>query len=182
MSQLMEENFPPRKRKTENRSFRINSDVLKGLEDEAERKKVSVNTLVGQLLADYINVGRHRIRLGTLSMSTSAFKLIIAATSDQDIVEAGAVAGRSVPRAYVSTKWGEETTKNLMSFIRENASVTGLYDYSESPSTPGAITLTHPYGRKWSLYLSSFCEAAFDDAGGKVLSEISDQAVVLKLP
>ncbi|MGA2199538.1 MAG: hypothetical protein ABSG45_06340 [Nitrososphaerales archaeon] len=178
----MEENFPPRKRKTENRSFRISSEVLEGLEDEAERKKVSVNTLVNQLLADYINVRRHRLRLGSLSMSVTAFKLIIAATSDQDIIGAGATAGRSVPRAYASSKWGEESAKNVMSFIKENASVTGLYDYSESPNTPGAITLTHPFGRKWSLYLASFCEAAFEDAGEKVRSEVSDQAVVLKLP
>jgi predicted HicB family RNase H-like nuclease len=42
----MEENFASPKRKAENRSFRIDSGTLTGLEDEAARKKVSVNTLV----------------------------------------------------------------------------------------------------------------------------------------
>jgi len=177
----MEENFASQKRKTENRSFRIDSGTLKGLEDEAARKKVSVNTLVNQLLADYIEVGRHRKRLGTVSLSVSAFEHVLAAASDEDITRAGRVSGHSVPKAYALSKWGVESVPNVLNFIRENASVTSLYDYSESPSSPKTITLTHSFGKKWSLYLSSFFIAAFDDAGQKVVSEISDQVVGLKL-
>jgi hypothetical protein len=177
----MEENFASQKRKTENRSFRIDSGTLKGLEDEAARKKVSVNTLVNQLLADYIEVGRHRKRLGTVSLSVSAFEHVLAAASDEDITRAGRVSGHSVPKAYALSKWGVESVPNVLSFIRENASVTSLYDYSESPQSPKTITLTHSFGKKWSLYLSSFFIAAFEDADQKVVSEISDQAVGLKL-
>ncbi len=177
----MEETNPPRKRKTENRSFRIDSEVLRGLEEEAGRKQVSVNTLVNQLLADYIDVGRHRKRLGTVALSISAFELIIAAASDADIVQAGTMSGRNVPRAYALSKWGRDNPQYVLSFIRENASVTGLYDYSESPTSPKTITLTHQFGRKWSLYLASFFTAAFDDAGEKVQTEVSNQAVGLKL-
>ena len=177
----MEENFTSPKRKTENRSFRIDSGTLTGLEDEAARKKVSVNTLVNQLLADYIDVGRHRKRIGTVSLSLSAFERILTAVSDEDITHAGAISGHSVPKAYALSKWGVETIPNVLSFIRENASTTGLYDYSESPSSPKTISLTHSFGRKWSLYLSSFFIAAFEDAGQKAVSEISDQVVGLKL-
>ncbi len=177
----MEENFTPQKRKTENRSFRIDSAVLLGLEEEAARKKVSVNTLVNQLLADYIDVGRHRKRLGTISLSISAFERILAATSDEDIIAAGAASGHSVPKAYALGKWGHESVPNVLTFIRENASVTSLYDYSESSNSPKSITLTHPFGRKWSLYLSSFFVSAFQDAGQKVVAEISDQAIGLTL-
>src|SRR5271169_1967198 len=115
---VMDENFPQAKRKTDNRSFRINSDVLAGLEEEAGRKKVSVNTLVNQLLADYINVGRHRLRLGSLSLSISAFKLMIGALSDEDISKMAAISGRNIPRAYASSKWGTENADNVMSFIK----------------------------------------------------------------
>jgi hypothetical protein len=169
------------KRKTENRSFRIDGAVLTGLEEEARRKKVSVNTLVNQLLADYIDVGRHRIRLGTVSMSSTAFKMIIGAISDSDLVLAAVGAGKSTPRAYASEKWGQTSGPNVLTFIKENASVTALYDYSESPQSQKNITLTHPFGRKWSVYLSSFCVAAFKDAGQDIRTEISDQAVMLKL-
>jgi hypothetical protein len=177
----MEDSFAPAKRKTENRSFRIDSGTLTGLEEEASRKKVSVNTLVNQLLADYIDVGRHRKRLGTVSLSVSAFEHILATSSDDDIARAGGTSGHSVPKAYALSKWGVESVQNVLSFIRENASITGLYDYSESPSSPKTITLTHSFGKKWSLYLSSFFVAAFEDAGQKVVTEISDQAVGMKL-
>jgi hypothetical protein len=177
----MEENFASPKRKTENRSFRIDSGTLKGLEDEAARKMVSVNTLANQLLTDYIEVGRHRKRLGSVSLSVSAFERILAAASDEDITRAGRVSGHSVPKAYALSKWGVVSVPNVLSFIRENASTTALYDYSESPSSPKTITLTHSFGRKWSLYLSSFFVAAFEDAGQKVASEVSDQVIGLKL-
>jgi predicted DNA-binding ribbon-helix-helix protein len=173
---------PSVRRKTENRSFRIESAVLQGLEEEARRKKVSVNTFVNQLLANYIDVGRHRLRVGTVSLSTSAFKLLINELSDEYLMKAGKESGKSIPRAYASSKWGQDSTPNLLSFIRDNASITGLYDYSESSSTPRSITLTHPYGRKWSIFLSSFFLAAFEDTGPRPQTEISDQAVVIKMP
>ena len=34
-------------------------------------------------------------------------------------------------------------------------------------NSPKSITLTHPFGRKWSLYLSSFFVSAFQDTAGK---------------
>ncbi len=155
---------------------------MQGLEDEARRKKVSVNTFVNQLLADYIDVGRHRLRVGTISLSTSAFRLFIKELGDEYLAQAGKEAGKSIPRAYASSKWGQASAPNLLNFIRDNASITGLYDYSESSTSPKSITLTHPYGRKWSIFLSNFFLAAFDDAGQRVQSEISDQAVVIKMP
>jgi len=151
------------------------------LEEEAARKKVSVNTLVNQLLANYIDVGRHRQRLGTISLSASAFKLIISTETDDEVIKAAQVAGKSIPRAYAASKWGHESVANILAFIRENASVTELYDYSDSPDNPKVITLTHSYGRKWSLFLSNFFISAFEDAGQRVQSEVSDQAVILKL-
>jgi hypothetical protein len=137
---------------------------------------------VNQLLADYIEVGRHRLRVGTISLSTSAFKLLVNEVSDEYLAKAGREAGRSIPRAYASSKWGQDSAPNLLHFIRDNASITGLYDYSESSSSPKNITLTHPYGRKWSIFLSNFFLSGFEDAGQRIQTETSDQAVVLKLP
>jgi len=177
----MEEEVSLPKRRTENRSFRIDSGVLSGLEEEAGRKKVSVNTLVNQLLAEYIEVERHRKRLGTVEISASAFLLLLATASEEDIRRAGSVSGPSVVKAYMLSKWGHESVPNILKFIRENASVTGLYDYSEAASSPKTITLTHSMGKKWSVYMASFFTAAFEEAGQKIQVEVAEQAVGIKL-
>ncbi|MGA2666415.1 MAG: hypothetical protein ABSF83_15875 [Nitrososphaerales archaeon] len=177
----MEEEVSLPKRKTENRSFRIDSGVLSGLEEEAQRKKVSVNTLVNQLLADYIEVERHRKRLGTVEISASAFQLLLATASEEDIARAGGSSGPSVLKAYMLSKWGHQSVPNIFRFIRENASVTGLYDYSETASAPKTITLTHSMGKRWSIYMASFFSAAFEDAGQKIQVEVAEQAIWIKL-
>jgi hypothetical protein len=178
---LLEEDLKPRKRKTENRSFRLDATVLEGLEDEAARKKVSVNTLVSQLLANYVETDRHTRRIGDVNMNANVFKLLFNAVSEKGLLEAAAWGGANVPKAYVLSKWGTLTLDHLMSYIKENAGSSGLYDYSETGADKKSITLTHTLGMKWSEFLSIYMKLAFQTFGQKVECEYNEQAIAIRL-
>lgn len=169
------------KRKTENRSFRIDLSVLASLEDEAKRNKVSVSTLVNQLFEDYVEVGRYRKRIGTVSIASNTFEQIISATPEEALVKVAHSSGANVPKAYVLSKWGSMKPEHLISYIKESAGATGLYEYSESTENPGVITLTHRYSRKWSVYLANYFSTAFQTFGMKVDFDVNEQAVALSV-
>jgi hypothetical protein len=177
---LLREDAPPRKRKTENRSFRLDASTLGGLEQEAERKKVSVNTLVSQILAHYVEIDRQWERLGQITIQSNTFKIIFDALSEQGLLEAAAWGGSNIPKAYVLSKWGNLTVDNLVLFIKEKG-LSGWYEYSETEQEQKVITLNHSMGIKWSEFLSIYMKLAFQTFGKTVESDYNEKAVAIKL-
>lgn len=170
----------PRKKKTENRSFRLDASTLSGLEKQAERKKISVNTLVSQVLTDYVERRMQWERLGEMSLQANTFKILFDAVSEQGLLEAAAWAGSNIPKAYVLSKWGTLSIENLVSFIRESG-MRGWYEYSETLQDRRVITLNHSLGIKWSEFLSLYMKLAFQTFGQMVESDYNEKAVAIKL-
>jgi len=170
----------PRRKKTENRSFRLDASTLAGLEQQAERKKVSVNTLVSQVLADHVETGVQWERLGTISFQANTFKILFDAVSEQGLLEAAAWGGANIPKAYVLSKWGTLSIDHLISYIKESAQ-RGWYEYSETVQENRVVTLNHSLGIKWSQFLSIYMKLAFQTFGKMVESDYNEKAVAIKL-
>jgi hypothetical protein len=177
---LFEGDPAPRKKKTENRSFRLDAATLSGLEQQAQRKKVSVNTLVSQVLTDYVETGLQWDRLGTMSLEANTFKILFEAVSEQGLLEAAAWGGANIPKAYVLSKWGALSIDNLINFIKE-AALRGWYEYSETVKEQRVITLNHSLGIKWSEFLSLYMKLAFQTFGKQVQSDYNEKAVAIKI-
>jgi hypothetical protein len=180
IAHLLEGDQVPRKRKTENRSFRLDASTLGGLEQQAERKKVSVNTLVSQILTDYVETSVHWDRLGTMTIQSNVFKLLFDAVSEKGLLESAAWGGANIPKAYVLNKWGSLSVDNLMNYIKDSAQ-RGLYEYSETSQGGRIITLNHTLGIKWSHFLSIYMKLAFQTFGATVETDYNDKAVAIKL-
>lgn len=177
---MLEEAPVSRKRKTENRSFRLDASTLSGLEEEAERKKVSVNTLVSQILTRYIESDRQWERLGVIKIQSNTFKVLFDQLGEAGLLEAAAWGGANIPKAYVLSKWGALTLDNLIEFVKENG-MGGWYEYSETDQDRRIITLNHSLGIKWSEFLSIYMKLAFQTFGHKVESDYNEKAVAIKL-
>jgi len=92
----------PREGKTVAKSFRVNEKALGALQEEAARQSVSVNTLVNQLLLDYSEFGRFLQRVNAVRLSRKTFGEILSSVSDDSLVKAGQVAGKSAPMALIA--------------------------------------------------------------------------------
>ena len=62
--------------KTVTRSFRINEIAFLALEEEAKKRKISLNTLVNQLFISYANFDRYFQRLGMIKISKVTYRKI----------------------------------------------------------------------------------------------------------
>lgn len=177
---LPEDTVQPRKKKTENRSFRLDASTLTGLEQEAERKKVSVNTLVSQILAHYVQIDRQWERLGRVNIQANTFKILFDSVGEKGLVEAAAWGGANIPKAYVLSKFGSLSIENLVEFIKDNG-LNGWYEYSETNHGQRVITLNHSLGMQWSQFLSIYMKLAFQTFGQMVETDYNEKAVAIKL-
>ncbi len=63
-------------------TFRISRDYVQTLREEAESRKVSLNTLANQIFGDYVELQRYMDKFGTIVMSKDAFRLILEALDE----------------------------------------------------------------------------------------------------
>lgn len=169
----------PREGRTVAKSFRVNEKALAALQEEANRQSVSVNTLVNQLLLDYSEFGRFLQRINALRLSRKTFQEILNAITDDNVVKAGIVAGKSAPTAIIASKWGKITLNTVIEFIHDLSAYANLFEYYEkNENEKWTVTLMHELGPKWSTFLTHYIGEAFLAAGVQPKTRTSDRAVI----
>lgn len=164
--------------KTVTRSFRISEAALKALGEDAHRQKVSLNTMVNQLLVSYASFDRLFKRFGTIKVSTATFRRILEAASEEAISEAGTHAGRSIPRTFILVQKGTLTLEGALGYIRLLSDYANMFEYSEVPHEgKRAITLSHELGRKGSIFLSHCVQALLEQVNMHPKIDLDETAV-----
>jgi len=75
-----------KKRKTVGRSFRIDEEWLRVLNEEAERQGVSVNSLLNRLLQQYAYI-RYMLRYGAITLTRKGFASLIECIPEDKVRE-----------------------------------------------------------------------------------------------
>ena len=142
-------------------SFRIDEDYLKELREEAQEKKVSLNTLAHQIFGEYIEWQRYVERFGIVSMSKDAFKYILDSLDDKQVIKLATTIGQKAPKEFILFKWKNLDSENTVNFIKMYFGHCGYgrYDYSKDIENSNyTFSIHHDFGRKGSLFLKSFLE------------------------
>ena len=156
------------KEKTVTISFRVSESAFKALQDEAKKHNISLNTLVNQMFVSFAEYDRYLARFGLVKVGMPTFKKIMNAATDSALVEAGRLAGSSLPESFIMAKRGELSLENALEYLRLSSQA-NMYDYSEvSRSGTTSVTLTHDLGAKGSIFIANYAEAIFKSAGKSV--------------
>lgn len=165
--------------KTATASFRLDESALKALQEDAKRQNLSVNTLLNQLILTYANYDRPMKRFHVVKVSGSTFRHILHAARKETIIEAGNLAGKDGPKAFILATYGELTPENALDYLKTMGNYSSLFEYSEvMHGGKMSVTLTHDFGPKGSLFLQEYVRAIFEPVG-KPLRFLGDENAVL---
>jgi hypothetical protein len=103
-------------RMTESISFRLEDDVLDQLRDLANQRKMSLNSLVSQILDNYLKMGIYDKAFGFFAMGKDALRLALAKLNDDEI-QAIADAGTGIHRHIVLYLFGRVTKQTMLSYM-----------------------------------------------------------------
>ena len=94
---------PPTKRsKLAHSSFRIEEDVIKALEREAQKRGASLSSLVNRTLKNYVTSEMYFEELGFILVSKDFLRKLFVRMDEKDIVDFGRELGLTVAKEYVS--------------------------------------------------------------------------------
>ncbi|MBI5698384.1 MAG: hypothetical protein HZC29_07895, partial [Thaumarchaeota archaeon] len=74
-----------RKATTDSVTFRLNSSVLKKLEEKADQQKTSLNVLVNQVLSSYVEWEMDSVKAGWIPTQRSVLTKVMEVLDEKDI-------------------------------------------------------------------------------------------------
>ena len=148
--------------KTITRTFRLDEQMAKMLEEEAAKEKITVNSLVSRMLWNYKKRCQYCLHYNLMLVEPSIFKRLVDSVSDEALSEFGASLGPSVVRENLA-RLGMTMNRQSVEYvlIESLGQWTKWYDADVNETSEGRVYyLHHVLGKKWSVFLKSFLQQA----------------------
>ncbi len=161
---------PFAKGKTVTRTIRIDGGYDEIIKYEAERRGVSVNTLLDQLLRKYVQSYRYFENLSAVTLSATSLLAFLDVIEEDEIQVIGQELGKERPYElilkrgikpnYESAKWYiQDVLGDESGWLSATINNRGGNEF---------IHLSHPFGIKWSLFLQGYFGVFFKEVVGVI--------------
>jgi predicted DNA-binding ribbon-helix-helix protein len=158
------------RKKTESITFRLESQILESLRQEARRKDVSVNTLVSQIAKQHTNWHSVAAQAGFISVRKPLMTELLESQNDEQIKLLAKHVAVSSNKDFLLMLRRKYNIHSALDMIETWISISG-YTYSHNmedldySNRLHFFIVQHHMGLKWSLYLSELYKNFFEDFG-----------------
>jgi predicted DNA-binding ribbon-helix-helix protein len=162
---------PPKvKKKTESITFRLESEILDYLRQEAKRKDVSVNTLVSQIARQYTNWYSTAAQAGFISVRKPLIVKLLENQNEEQIKSLARHISKTSNKDFILMLRRKYNIHSALDVIETWVRISGYsythntedLDYSRRLHT---LIIHHDMGMKWSLYLAELYKNLFEEFG-----------------
>ena len=169
------------------RTFRLNPEYDKILNDEAEKHGLSVSALLNQIIRQYVLVSRFTERVPAITLTYHTFAPMLERIPDNDLVEVAEKTGSIIPEEAILQRGQKLTFETVNWFIDVVYGKYGNWFDSTQTIVNGQerIHLAHQLNHKWSQYLGSYMRSMFEsilEIDPKVETRENSVTLYLKRP
>ena len=169
-------------RSSENVSFRLNKDQLYELRAEAKQKRISLNTLVSQVVDSYVNYNTHLSKASVIPLSKAMLIALVEACNEDKLKAIAEQVQKKTTKDLSLQLRGTYDFEALLSIFDYWLTATGFrYRHDEESQNNGhKFMIQHDMGRKYSFFTAECIKAYFEPlAIQQVEYTISDNVIVL---
>jgi len=135
---------------TESISFRLEEEMLDRLRELAIEKKISLNSLVSQVLDHYVTLGVYDKTFGFFAISQDVLRLLLAKQTDEEIDKIVAVAGAKIHRQIIMYLYGKVTKETIIEYVDIFGNRFETFRHFRD-GTKHTLTIYHGINRQFSL-------------------------------
>lgn len=150
-------------KKTVTMTFRIDERVIDLLRQETEKRQVSLNTLVSQVLKRYVDWDMYEPKVGMIPMAKPVVAALFDKMDEKDIVE-------------MACKVGKNAVHDIALFMKSSMDLPSFLSWLEMRMRHATIELSHTVhgyshtyvmkhdmGYKWALFHKTMLELVFNE-------------------
>lgn len=168
------------KKATRTASFRIDGRLLDALQEDSSRKQISLNTLVNQILREYIEWYANAPKVGYLVVRKSLMTAMLEKFSEDQIrklAKLTAKQSREINLLFAS----EYNINSALKVIEYKMRMSGYVYRKDIHGDQYLYTVEHGMGPKWSLYLAELFGAEFREINHEAEFEKLDNVLAFKV-
>ena len=135
---------------TESISFRVDQEIMDQLRNLASERKISLNSLVSQILDHYIKLGVYDRTFGFFSTSQDVLRLVLGKQSDEEIDKIVSVAGAKIHKQIIMYLYGKIDKEAVIDYLDIFGNRFLTFRHFRD-GTKHTLTIYHGINRQFSL-------------------------------
>ena len=160
--------------------FRVWKDVYDSLEEEARTRRVSLNTLVNQILSAHTGDDVLWEEMGYVKLTKVAYRALLGGIPDTKLDELGPVMAKGTPSAMMFARKGGVSLDAIMDYLRFR-SRSGWFSMVESRRDGREVVcFMHDLGPRESTILRSYFKSLFGLVGVRPTVTAAGSSVVVE--
>jgi hypothetical protein len=164
--------------KSESITFRLESRILDNLKKKAKHDKVTLNTLVSQIIADYFDWSMTAIEAGWMVMPRMTVRKAFEMLSQEEILTLADASYQEKKEMFIFMK-GKDDEQSFLSILRMRAEKSGFHLRELEKDGKTTFIIQHDMGRNYSLFCKSLYETIMHKYGVQVELEITDHTLIM---
>jgi hypothetical protein len=165
---------------SESMTFRLESTSLDKLKAKAKEERISLNTLVNQVIVGYVEWDLTAVSAGWMVMPKGIIRKMLAKLTEKE-VEQVAKETFSEVKDIVLFMTNKNDLEGFFSVLRIRSKKSGFQVKEVSDNNKTTFIIQHDLGAKWSLFAKTFYEGVLHSLEKKVIFEITENTVVINV-
>jgi hypothetical protein len=168
------------KKATKTASFRIEDSLLDSLIEDSTAKQISLNTLVNQVLREYIEWYANAPKVGYMIVRKSLISTMLEKFNEDQIRQLAKVTAkqsREINLLFTS----EYSIDSALKVIEYKMRMSGYVYRKEIRDNYHVYIIEHGLGPKWSLYLAELFASEFEEVKRQAEFEKLDNMLAFKV-
>lgn len=154
-----------RPEKTETMTFRLPLSIIKGLRNDAEFEKVSVNTLAIRIFSNHMTWEKYERKVGLLPMTKVFLENVVAKMTEEEVVDLAEKNEKDYFKSILIFMKRERSKKEFVNILRSWLSVSWMQHILELKDDGTChFVIRHELGKNWSLYIKTLLSALYHDS------------------
>jgi hypothetical protein len=161
-------------------TFRLGTRVMNKLRSESEKRQISLNAYINQVLRQHTEWDLFEPKIGLIPFPKQVLASIFSGMDQAEISKLANGIGKSTAIDMAIFVQGKFNADTFLSWFETRMKNSGCEVAHRVEGEKQTVVIKHDLGKNWSLYLKTMLESALKESFGKVPeSFITDSLVSL---
>ena len=144
-------------------TFRFDNEILSKLRNEADQKRISLNTLASQIFQSYIEYDMYASRAGMISFPKSLLVRIMDRLSEQEVERLSQYIAKNEIKEMILLVRNEYNLLAFLDMIESWLRASGIGYRRDVIDSVQTFVIQHDMGERWSTYFENLIKYVFKD-------------------
>jgi hypothetical protein len=159
-------------KKTDIISIRMDSNLSRKLHEKSEEQKVSLNTLINNILEKQVHWHDLTNEIGWVNIFRTTFKELMDSISKEKAVKIGQTVGKEDLQNSINYFYGKIDLNSILDLLKKSLQTMKVQFRQISQNGSEKIFIQHDLGKNWPHLIVSELNELLNDLGYRIINEV----------